>query len=65
MAERGGDASEQVRQHVRRIIAQLRTRRDKTREEKPTIAEPIDRSVEVNRESDASSGSAGHLKRPS
>ena len=65
MPDRGGDASEQIRQHVRRIIAQLRASRDKSREEKPTISDPIDKSVELNRESDPSSGSAGNLKRPS
>jgi hypothetical protein len=65
MPDRSGDASEQIRQHVRRIISQLRALRDKRTDEEPNPADPIDKSVEVNRENDASSGGAENLKRPS
>jgi hypothetical protein len=60
-----GDAGERIREHVRRIFAQLRTLREQQRHKNPNPADRIDKSVEVDRENDASSGDAGNLKRPS
>jgi hypothetical protein len=65
MPDRSGDAGELIRQHVRRILSQLRALRDKRRDKNPKPTDPIDKRVEVNRENDASSGGAGNLKRPS
>jgi hypothetical protein len=65
MPDRSDDASERIRQHVLRILAHLRALRDKRREDEPNPAEPIDKSVEVNRDNDASSDGAGNVKRRS
>lgn len=65
MPDRSGDAGELIRQHVRRIVSQLRALRDKRRDNNPGPTDPIDKRVEVNRENDESSGGAENLKRPS
>jgi hypothetical protein len=60
-----GDAGERIREHVRRIFSQLRALREERRDKNPGPADRLDKSVEVDRENDASSGDAGDLKRPS
>ena len=60
-----GDAGERIREHVRRIFSAAQSPPGGTAGQNPGPADRLDKSVEVDRENDASSGDAGDLKRPS